>query len=61
MNEKLTPTEALRLLLDHVDYKSNNCSVTDMVGGVLPTQVIETCRETLDRFDPFGIQEDKDE
>jgi hypothetical protein len=45
----LTPTEALRLLLDQVDYTKGACSVTEMVGAVLPKEVIERCHQTLEK------------
>ena len=43
MNER----EALLLILDQVDYKANNCSITDMIGAVLPVEVIDKCRDAL--------------
>jgi hypothetical protein len=43
----LTPTEALRLLLDQVDYMKGNCAPTEMVGAVLDKSVIAVCRASL--------------
>ena len=37
---------ALLTLLDHVDYTSGACTVTEMVGAVLPEEMIALCRET---------------
>lgn len=39
--------EALRLILDQVDYTNGACGVTEMVGAVLPTVVIERARAAL--------------
>lgn len=35
------------LLLDHVDYTAKNCSQTDMVGAVLPADIIAKARKSL--------------
>jgi hypothetical protein len=43
----VTPVEALRLLLDQVDYTRGNCALTEMVGAVLPIEVIALCRRAL--------------
>lgn len=43
----LSHKEALKLLLDHVDYTAGACGITEMVGGVLPKEVIERCHESL--------------
>jgi len=43
--------EALRvellLILDHVDYTNGACAVNEMVGAVLPHQIIARARERL--------------
>ena len=44
---ELTPAEALQLLLDQVDYTAGACSVTEMVGAVLPLEVIQRCKAAL--------------
>jgi len=44
----LAPREALLLLLDQVDYTKGACAVTEMVGAVLPREVIVKCHETLE-------------
>jgi hypothetical protein len=44
----MTPLEALLLLLDQVDYTAGNCRMTEMVGAVLPKQVIALCRKTAE-------------
>lgn len=46
---QLTPTEALLLVLDQVDYTQGACSPTEMVSAALSTDVIRTCRETIAR------------
>lgn len=43
----LTPSEALLLLLDHVDYSRGACGLLEHVGAVLPSIVIEQCREAI--------------
>ena len=40
---------ALEAILDAVDYKSGACSVTEMVGAVLPPVLIDRARELLRR------------
>ena len=39
--------EALRIVLDHVDYMSGACKPTEMIGAALPTDVIRMARATL--------------
>jgi len=39
---------ALLVLLDQVDYTAGACGLTEMVGAVLPRQVIEQCRLVLE-------------
>lgn len=38
---------ALALVLDQVDYTAGACKLTEMVGAVLPREVILTCRLVL--------------
>jgi hypothetical protein len=38
---------ALETILDAVDYTKGACSVTEMVGAVLPTVLIERARAAL--------------
>lgn len=38
---------ALLLVLDQVDYTVHACNVTDMVGAVLPLEVIDKARIAL--------------
>lgn len=40
-------SEALLLVLDNVDYVRGNCGVTEMVGAVLPKEIIAEAREAL--------------
>ena len=38
---------ALLTLLDQVDYTIGNCRLNEPVGGVLPVEIIELCREAI--------------
>lgn len=38
---------ALQTLLDQVDYTAGACTATEMVGAVLPREVIELCHNVL--------------
>jgi hypothetical protein len=49
----LTPSACLRVILDHVDYTRDACSITETIGAVLPEAVIVQARRTLENFDPF--------
>lgn len=42
-----TPTTALLLVLDQVDYMRGRCSATEMVGAVLSREVLKTAREAV--------------
>lgn len=44
---EMTPTEALRLILDQVDYTAGAGSAAEPVGGLLSVEVINTCRAAL--------------
>ena len=48
----LTTREALLTVLDQVDYTAGNCQVNEMVGAVLPTEVIVLAREALQGEQP---------
>ena len=51
----MTEREALQLVLDHVDYMAYSCQCTDMVGAVLPVQVIKLARKALaENSDPMS-------
>jgi len=39
---------ALLTILDQVDYTAGNCRVNEMVGAVLPVEVIKLAREALE-------------
>jgi hypothetical protein len=45
---------ALLTVLDQVDYVRQNCSVTEMVGAVLPKEVIELARTKLAEYRKAG-------
>jgi hypothetical protein len=36
---------ALLLLLDNIDYEAGNCRVNEMVGAVLPKEILRKARE----------------
>jgi len=38
---------ALLTILDQVDYTAGNCRATEMVGAVLPKEVIKLAREAI--------------
>lgn len=38
----------IQLLLDHVDYLWLNCAPTQMVGAVLPKNIIQDARKALE-------------
>lgn len=48
MPDALTPEVALRTILDQVDYTSGACRPNELVGAVLPTEVIQLCKDSLD-------------
>ena len=63
----MTPREALKLLLAHVDYSRGACRASDQVGDVLGLDTLAKCREALadvapaDRFlDPSYQPEEPD-
>jgi len=43
----MTPLEALQVVLDQVDYTKGACTVTEMVGACLSTEVIELARQAI--------------
>lgn len=49
---ELTQAEALRLLLDQVDYTAGACRMTELIGAVLSIETIKICRAALARPDP---------
>ena len=46
-NSKLR--SALQLVLDQVDYMNGNCRMTEMVGAVLPKEVLKIANDRLKR------------
>jgi hypothetical protein len=44
--------QALRVLLDQVDYTSGACTMTEMVGAVLPREVLAKARAAIKRAAP---------
>lgn len=38
---------ALQTLLDQVDYTKGNCRPNEMVGAVLPKEIIKLCRQAI--------------
>ena len=45
---------ALRVILDAVDYMSGNCRLNEMVGAVLPKELIAKGRDALSELDSEG-------
>ena len=43
----MTVEQALKILLDNVDYTLGNCGITDMVGAVFDVRVITMARKAL--------------
>jgi hypothetical protein len=39
----------LAILLDQIDYERGACKVTEMIGAVLPRELLSRSRETLER------------
>lgn len=52
---------ALRTVLDQVDYMADppNCRLNEMVGAVLPQEVIALARAAIARADPPGTDQGK--
>jgi Cdc6-like AAA superfamily ATPase len=42
--------KALIIILDQVDYTVGNCRVNEMVGAVLPKEIIQMARNILDLY-----------
>lgn len=55
----LDPVSALALVLDHVDYTNGACSLTEMVGAVLPADVLARVRPALQQR-PGSLREETD-
>ena len=48
MDQKpLKVREALLVILDCIDYTRGACSLNEMVGAVLPKEIIELARQSL--------------
>ncbi len=64
INEKRL-TEALGLLLDHVDYTGGACGPTELIAGTLPIGILEIAktvyREAISMQMPTPIPIDKDQ
>jgi hypothetical protein len=50
---------ALRLMLDCVDYTAGNCRVNEMVGAVLPREIIERAKKLLSAPSPTSEARDE--
>ena len=44
----MTVAEALRTILNAIDYTSGACDPTEMVAAVLPSEAIERARKALE-------------
>ena len=42
---------ALTIVLDQVDYTAGNCRPNEMVGAVLPKEVIALARQAIEEWD----------
>jgi len=40
--------DALELVLDQVDYMAGQCRPNEMIGAILPTEIIELARKTIE-------------
>ena len=49
---RITPDEALSLILSHVDYRRGACRAGDCVENVLPDEVLDVCRLALKQARP---------
>ena len=45
--KELTPTEALQLLLDQIDYTNSACGVTEMIGALVTPDVLIMCKRSI--------------
>lgn len=49
MEDQSKRVEALRtallLLLDNIDYEAGNCRVNEMIGAILPLEILRKARE----------------
>lgn len=39
--------DALSVLLDHVDYTNNACTITEMIGACLPKDIIKKAKDSI--------------
>jgi hypothetical protein len=40
-------TRVIHLLLDNIDYQAGNCRVNDMIGAVLPPEILRIAKEAV--------------
>jgi hypothetical protein len=40
-------TRVIRLLLDNIDYQAGNCRVNEMIGAVLPPDILHLAKEAV--------------
>ena len=46
---KLTEARiALRLLLDNIDYDAGNCRVNELIGAVLPIEILRRAKKAIE-------------
>lgn len=43
--------KAINLILDQVDYLAGNCRVNEMIGAILPKEIISIARAALARYE----------
>jgi hypothetical protein len=44
-----TLRSALRILLDHIDYERGACRPNEMIGAVLPVEVLRRCKSAANQ------------
>jgi hypothetical protein len=55
----MTPKEYLQIVLDQVDYERGACRPTEMVGAVLPREVLAKAREIAQAADEIADAVDR--
>ena len=49
LHADLGPRDALKLLLDQVDYTRGYCRPNEMIGALVSAEVMRLCRKALDQ------------
>ena len=48
--------EALRLLLDHIDWEAGNCRINEMIGAILPHKILILAKDTIKQADKLDTE-----